>query len=198
MSNQLLTGSQNAATGTYIYPRGGAQGNSLSDGLHGSMYEAAYRGNLFHVTNQASVTTTVGLATTFTGLAIANPAGSGVNLVIRKFNVAQALAATTASAIGLMTGAGAAAGSLTVRNAKTGGAASATTTASAAATIATPILERVYASTGTAATSTASIEAGISIDIAGSLIITPGYYLATYTTGVISGVFTLVWEEVPV
>jgi hypothetical protein len=87
---------------------------------------------------------------------------------------------------------------LTVRNAKIGGPASVTTTASASATIATPILDRVFASTGTEAVTGNALLPMVSFDLQGSLIIPPGYLLATYTTGVISGVFSLVWEEVPV
>ena len=198
MANQVLVGTQSAGDGAFIYPRGGKQGNALSDKLHGDLYEQAYKSNLFHVTNQATVVTTVGLATTFTGLAIANPAASGVNLVIRTVAVAQSVAATTASAIGVMCGTGAAAGALTVRNAKVGGAASATTTASAGATIATPVLERIIGSVGTGAVTVPLLLPVINHDFQGSLIIPPGYYMASFTTGVCSLTFTFVWEEVPV
>lgn len=198
MANNLLVGVQNSPDGTFGYGRAGKQGDTMASKLHGDMYEQAYRGSMFHVSNQASVTTTAGLATTWTGLGIQNPAASGVNLVIRTFSVAQALAATTASAIGLMCAAAGTFTGLTVRNAKIGQAASVTTTASASATIATPILDRVFGSVGTGAVTVPLLQPMISFDLQGSLIIPPGFLVATYSTGVISGVFTLVWEEVPI
>lgn len=172
-------------------------GEVLTSSLRGDMYEVAKRGSLFHVSNQATVATTVGLATTWTGLGINNPATSGVNLVLRTFAMGQATAATTASAIGLMSAATGAFTGLTVRNAKVGGGTSPATTASASATIATPVLERVIGSVGSGAT-TGAVQPMVCFDLQGSLIIPPGFLVATYSTGVISGVFTLVWEEVPV
>ena len=95
--------------------RMGNQNDLMVSELHGTMYEQNYRGNLYHVANQAAVTTTAALATTWTGLAISNPAGSGVNAVIRRFTCAQ-FAVGAAAAVGIMTGSGAAAGSLTARS----------------------------------------------------------------------------------
>jgi len=171
----------------------------LTGALHGDMYEQAYMGNLFSVTNQAAVSTTAALATTFTGLAIANPAASKVNLVLRTFSCAQ-FAVGAAGAVGVMVGAGAAAGALTVRNALTGGAASALTTASAGATIATPVLERVVGSLGSLATTGYGLLPAIVHDFQGSLIIAPGYYVASYTSAATTTalIFGFVWEEVPI
>lgn len=197
MANQTFVGQQNAADGTFIYGRAGKQGDQIQSKLHGDLYEQAYRGNLFSVANQAAVTTTAGLATTFTGLAVANPAGSGVNLVMRHFQCAQ-FAVGAAGAIGVMVGAGAAAGSLTVRNAKVGGPASATTTASAGATIATPVLERIVGSVGSLATTGYGLAPAISYDFEGSLIIPPGYFVASFTSAVTTSalLFGFTWEEV--
>jgi len=199
MANNLLTGAQNAADGTFLYGRAGKQGDTMVSKLHGDMYEQAYRGSLFSAGNQAAVTTTAGLATTFTGLAIANPATSGVNLVIRQFQVAQ-FAVAAAGAVGGMVGAGAAAGSLIARNCKVGGAISPATTASAGATIATPVLERVVGSVGSLATTGYGMQNGIIYDFQGSLIIPPGYYAASFTSAVTTSalLFGFVWEEVPV
>lgn len=199
MANQLLIGSQSASDGAFIYPRGGRQGNALADKLHGDMYEQAFKGNLYSVTNQAAVTTTAALATTWTGLAIANPAGSGVNLVLRTFSCAQ-YAVGAAGAVGVMVGTGAAAGSLTVRSARTGAAYAGVTTASAGATIATPILERVVGAVGSLATTGYGAVPAIVHDFNGSLLIAPGYFVASYTTAVTTTalIFGFVWEEVPI
>ncbi len=199
MANQLLVGQQSSSDGTFVYGRAGKQGDLIESKLHGDLYEQAYRGNLFSVANQAAVTTTAGLATTFTGLAIANPAGSGVNLVIRLFECSQ-FAVGAAGAVGVMVGAGAAAGSLTVRNAKVGGPASATTTASAGATIATPVLERICGSVGSVATTGYGLAPAICYDFEGGLIIPPGYYAASFTSAVTTSalLFGFVWEEVAI
>ena len=170
-------------------------GEVIVSGSYGDMYEVAQRGRLYSACNQAVVSTTAGLATTFTGLAIANPATSGVNLVMRTFHCAQ-VAVAVAGAIGVMTGSGAAAGALTVRNAKAGGPAS-VTTASAGATIATPVLERVLGSVGSLATTGYGLEPSIVFDLEGSIIVPPGFYIATYTTAATTNalVFSFVWEE---
>ena len=170
-------------------------GEVILTGNYGDMYEVAQRGRLYSACNQAVVSTTAGLATTFTGLAIANPSGSGVNLVMRTFHCAQ-VAAGVAGAIGVMTGSGAAAGALTVRNAKAGGPAS-VTTASAGATIATPVLERVVGTLGSVATTAYGLQEAIAFDLQGSIIVPPGFYIATYTTAATTNalVFAFVWEE---
>lgn len=192
VSASLSQGGRNPA-------RLGNMGDILATPLHGKYYEQAYQGKMFGVANQAAVTTTAALATTWTGLGIANPAGSGVNLVINRFAAVQ-FAVGAAGGIGLMTGAGACAGSLATRNMKTGGAVSPTTTASAGATIATPVLVEVYGSVGSLATTGYGAVPGIVVDLEGSLIITPGYFLASYTTvaTTTSLIFSLVWEEVPI
>lgn len=176
----------------------GKMADQIVSELHGKYYEQAYRGNMFAVANQAAVTTTAALATTWTGLGISNPVGSGVNLVILRFTCSQ-FAVGAAAAVGLMTGSGQTAGSLTPRNRVVGGVA-AKATASAGATIATPVLEEVYGSVGSLATTGYGLQNGIQADIAGSLIVPPGFFVASYTTIVTTTalIFGLLWEEVPV
>ena len=174
-------------------------GEVILSGEYGELYEFAKRGSVYSACNQAVVSTTAGLATTFTGLAVANPAGSGVNLVMRGFRCAQ-VAAGVAGAVGLMTGSGAAAGALVTRNAKVGGAASPATTASAGATIATPVLERVLGSLGSVATTGYGLQAGLVFDLQGAIIVPPGFYIASYTTAATTSalIFSLVWIEVAI
>lgn len=191
-------GEQTSADGALATARIGRNGDLMVSELHGRYYEQARRGHMFGVANQAVVTTTAGLATTFTGLAVANPAGSGFNLVLDLFMCTQT-AVAVAGSIGLMTGAGAAAGSLTPRNALVGGGAS-VATASAGATIATPVLERVFAQVGSLATTGYGLTPGLVVDLGGSLIIPPGFFVASYTTAATTSalVFGLVWEEVAI
>lgn len=100
-----------SADGTQPVLRLGNQNEAIVSQLHDRYYEQALRGNMYRIANQAAVTTTAGLATTWTGLAISNPAGSGVNAVVNLFTVAQ-FAVGAAAAVGIMSGSGAAAGSL--------------------------------------------------------------------------------------
>lgn len=174
-------------------------GEVILSGEYGELYEFAKRGSVYSACNQAAVSTTAGLATTFTGLAIANPSTSGVNLVMRGFRCAQ-VAAGVAGAVGVMTGSGAAAGALTTRNARVGGSASPSTTASAGATIATPVLERVLGTLGSVATTAYALQPGLVFDLQGGIIVPPGFYIASYTSAATTTalIFSFVWIEVAV
>lgn len=176
----------------------GSLGSLIADNLHGTYYETSYRNNVYRIANQAAVTTTAGLATTWTGLAISNPAGSGVNAVINYFTCAQ-FAVGAASAIGIMTGSGAAAGTLVPKNAIIGGP-TGKVTASAGATIATPVLDIVLGQVGSVATTGYGLAAGIAFDLQGSIIVPPGFYAASFTSIVTTTalLFGFQWEEVPV
>src|ERR1019366_503008 len=163
-----LVGNPVAATaGSIALLRTGSQSDLITSELHGRYYEQSIRGNVYRVASQAAVTTTAALATTWTGLAISNPAGSGVNAVLNYFSVAQ-FAVGAASAIGIMTGSGAAAGSLTPKNARVDGTPG-KVTASAGATIATPVLDLVIGQTGSLATNGYGVTPGLVVDLGGSI-----------------------------
>lgn len=184
--------------GTQPLIRAGQQGDMIVSELHGRYYEQALRGNMYRVASQAAVTTTAGLATTWTGLAISNPAGSGVNAVVNLFSVAQ-FAVGAAAAVGIMTGAGAAAGSLVPKNAIVSGT-TGKVTASAGATIATPVLDIVIGQAGSLATTGYGLTPGLVVDLGGSLIIPPGFFAASFTSIVTTTalLFGFQWEEVPI
>lgn len=154
-------------------------------------------GSIFSVANQAVVSTTAGLATTFTGLAIANPASSHVNLVMKRFCCTQT-AVGVAGSIGLMGGVGVAAGSLVPINRSLGSGLTAKATASAGATISTPTLVEVYGTLGSLATTGYGLQDGIVVELYDSIIVPPGSFLATYTTAATTSalVFSMTWEEV--
>ena len=199
IGGQTGTGNTKTADGNVNTPiRQGGQNEMMVSELHGQLYEQTYRGNVYSVANQAAVSSTAALATTFTGLAIANPSTSGFNLVIKRFTASQ-FAVGAAGAIGIMCGTGAAAGSLTPVNRILNGKPS-VATASAGATIATPVLYETYGSVGSLATTGYGVMPGIVADLNGSLIIPPGFYAASYTTVATTTalIFGFVWEEVPV
>lgn len=186
------------ADGVNALLRAGNLGQLMVDELNGDQYEQTLRGNHFSVSNQAAVTTTAALATTFTGLAVANPAGSGVNLVLRRFMCSQ-FAVGAASAIGLMAGSGAAAGSLVPQNRLIGGSVS-KATASAGATIATPILIDTYGDVGSLATTGYGLAPGINVELKGGIIVPPGFYVASFTSIVTTTalLFGFSWMETPI
>jgi hypothetical protein len=201
--SQGLVGAQNNADGsTPITQQYDQQGAGLVTELHSRYYQQTVRGKMFSVNTQGTaVTTTAALATTWTGLGIANAAGSGVNLVLTKFTATQ-FAVGAAATIGIMGGVGVLAASLTPQSRMIGSGTSAatTTTASAGATISTPVLITTFGSLGSVATTGYGLEPGIYVDLEGSIVVPPGSFIATYTSIVTTSAlnFGFTWEEVPV
>ena len=185
--------------GTQSPVRLGQMADQIVTQLHPRYYEQTYRGNRFVIANQAAVTTTAALATTYTGLVVGNPAGSTVNLVMDKFCCAQ-FAVGAAGAVGIMTGASTTAITATLipRNRKVGGAAS-QAAANAGQTIGTPVLEQVFGSVGSLATTGYGLQPAVVVDLEGGLIIPPGFFVAAYTTVVTTSalIFGFEWTEVP-
>lgn len=186
--------------GADIPLRAGGLGDQIVSQLQPRYYEQTVRGNRFVVANQAAVTTTAALATTYTGLVVGNPSTSTVNLVFDKFCCAQ-FAVGAAGAVGIMTGTigtNTITDTLVPRNRKVGGVRS-VATANAGQTISTPVLEQVFGSLGSLATTGYGLQPGIVVDLEGSLILPPGYFVAAYTTVVTTSalIFSFEWTEVP-
>ena len=176
------------------------QGALLVSQRHGSMQEAAQRGAMFHSASQAATTSTIALATTYTGLCLSNPAGNSKNLVPRQvgvgLSVAPAAEATIALAGGFL-----AAGITTHTTPETtynnliGNATAATGLVDAAATlVGTPelIMPLMGAFTAAALHGTSPV----TVDLDGSIVIPPGGYVFIYTLTVVVGFFGIIWEEV--
>lgn len=198
-----VAGIQNTADGGLGNTiRLGQQADQIVSELHARYYEQTVRGKMFSVHTQGTaITTTAALATTWTGLGIANAASSGVNLVLTKFSAVQ-FAVGAAATIGIMGGTGTLAASLTVqsRSIGSGTAANAGVTASAGATISTPVLIQTFGSLGSLATTGYGLENGIYVDLEGSVIVPPGSFVASYTSIVTTSAlqFGFAWEEVPI
>jgi hypothetical protein len=198
--SQLVVGTQAATDSSVITQRGGKQGDGLVSELHPRYYEQTYRSNTFSVHTQGTaITTTAALATTWTGLAIGNAAGSGVNLVLTKFSACQ-FAVGAAAVVGILGGAGSITASLTPQSRKIGSGAVSLATASAGQTISTPLLIETFGSLGSLATTGYGLEAGIFVDLEGSIIVPPGSFVGTYTSIVTTSAlnFGFTWEEVPI
>jgi hypothetical protein len=163
----------------------------------GSQYQQAYGGFSFSGGNQVAATVTAALATTYTGLCLSNPAGSGKNLVVQGVSVLETSSAI--SMVGLITGW--AAGGITVHTTSLdadivndrvdGGTYTSVAHLDAACTlVGTPIWKRWL----TAIPTTTSF--GIDKNLDEGLIIGPGGYVAVgsllSTTGVLA---SFKWAE---
>ena len=192
---------RNVSTGSPIQAESDQYEQLISLGQGGALQTAAVDGRMFSVANQAAVATTAALATTWTGLGVANPAGSGKNLVVHEFGWALSVAGAKAGAVGLMTAAttGFASQIVTIRNCLDGDSTASIAYTEDGCTIATPVLRRVYGDYGTVATTAVSTRGAHIVDLDGSLIIPPGRSVLTYTTldTTAAFVFHFVWEEVP-
>ncbi len=194
MFNEVLTGVQNNSDGVVAKARGGKQGDQIVSALHGRYYEQTYRGNMFGITGGLTTTTAAGAAT-FTGLIVGNPVGSGVNLAINKIFIAQPIALTAETELGIMYGANTTTDTLTtIRNRNPLGPAS-KAVANAGQTI-TAMTAFIVIGSGGTAVQVVPYQA----DFEGGLIIPPGYAVASYTSRVTTTavMFCLNWEEVPI
>jgi hypothetical protein len=101
-----------------------------------------------------------------------------------------------------MTGldAGDAAAAITPRNRFVGGPASVAIVDNACSLTGTPVLEQVFGQAGTLATTGTQLGPATEIDLDGSLIIPPGYYVAAYSfaANTAAFIFSFMWEELDV
>lgn len=165
----------------------------------GKYTDAAREGRLFSVANSAAVATTAAAATTWTGLGIANPTGSGKLLILHQFGWALSVVGSDEGILGLMAVTdGGFAAALTVRCAKYGGGAS-IALADDGATIVSPVLERVVSTYGTGAITTWQGAGPQVYEIDGSIVLPAGRGICTYTTTATTAAFqfSFLWEEVP-
>ncbi len=168
----------------------------------GALQTATIAGRMFSVANQTAVATSTAFPTTsWAGLGVANPAGSGKNLVFHEFGWGIEVVSSQAGAIGLMTSdtTGFASQIVAIRNCLDGSSIASVAWTEDGATVATPILRRVYGDLGTAATTTVTTRGAHVVDLAGSLVLPPGRSVLTYTTiaATAAFLFHFVWEEVP-
>lgn len=174
-----------------------------SDGslvVSSNLREAALEGRLFCAAMQTPTTTSTTLNTTFVGLGLCNPAGSGKLLVVHEFSYAATAALTAETLLALATtdDTGFAA-DISPRCCRNGYNAS-VAIVDKGATITAPVIERIIATLGQGADSVLLGGAPPNIvDLKGSIILPPGRALVTDTTAATGAVmqFGFVWEEIP-
>lgn len=207
----LIQGSVGQPSTTSIQPgttptiRQGQLGDVVVSELHGRYYEQAYRRNLFNGAVQGTgITTSAGLVTGYTGLALTNPTSSTVNLVLTKVgygvNAAPTATMVVSLAFNTSTTAVTQTTAITGRNNFLGGAAPQGLVASAVTFPTAPINSHILGVIGTNPI-TALNESTNIVDLEGSIVMPPGSYIAIVTSTASAatsfwGAFQ--WEEVPV
>jgi hypothetical protein len=165
--------------------------------------EATKLNRSFSASIQAVATTTVGLATTYTGLVISNPITSTIDMHLTKASIMQSVIQSTqieayAIAIGYNSGTNVThTAALTVKNNLVGSSVAGQGLADTSATLPTaPTYHTFVQNTGTAtANGTGSV-----IDLEGSIILPPGGYAlwVTPAQASVAGLwFSFSWLEFP-
>lgn len=166
----------------------------------GKYAEAALAGRLFHSANINPVNTSTTLNTTFVGLGLCNPAGSGKIVIVHEFGYAfiAAAAAGLILALAVTDDTGFAQdANAPIHCAREAYAASVCYT-DEGATITAPVIIKIIAQHADAATTT-FVEVPHVVDLGGSIILPPGRSVVTDTTtaaGATSAQFSFMWEEI--
>jgi hypothetical protein len=186
-----------------INPFRSGQNGELITAFYGGRYgDAALAGRLFHASMQTPATTSTTLNTTFVGLGLCNPSGSGKIVVLHEFFYACTAALTAAACLALAstTDSGFAA-DIVPRNCRFGVGPASACYADKSATIIAPVIERIVCTLGTsAATAMGSAVCPNVYDVGGSIILQPGRAIVTDTTVATGAVmqFGYLWEEIPI
>ena len=80
------------------------QGDMLVSQAHGTKYWEAYNKNVFFAANQAALASSAGLAPTYLGLCLSNPAASTKNLVVMNVTAALVAVPSAVTFLGLIVG----------------------------------------------------------------------------------------------
>lgn len=168
--------------------------------VHPRYSEATRRLGRFYAANQAAVTTTAALATTYTGLVVYNPVSSPVDLHIDKVGCIFAAAPAAIAGVGMFSGFSAAGivthttPLATTANCYVGGSAGYAKADAAATLVGSPQWMGFLIGAFTAAALGSQAQAFG--DMEGSAIIPPGGYFGLATISVSSVLYSIAWEEV--
>jgi hypothetical protein len=167
--------------------------------VSGDYSDAAINGRLFVAAMQTATTTSTTLNTTFVGLGLCNPTGSGKLIVVHEFSYAATAALTAETVLALATtdstGFEADITPRCCRNSY----ASSIAIVDKGATITAPVIERIIATLGQGAD---SVQLGGAppniVKLGGSIILAPGRAVVTDTTVATGAVmqFGYLWEEI--
>ena len=165
----------------------------------GALADAAINGRLFCAAMQTPTTTSTTLNTTFVGLGLCNPTGSGKLIIVHQFSYAATAALTAEALLALATTTDSGfAADITPRCCRYGYATS-IAIVDKGATIVAPVIERIIATLGQGAD---SVQLGGAppniVNINGGIVLAPGRALVTDTTVATGAVmqFGYLWEEI--
>ena len=180
--------------------RQGRSAELLVADAHGRYTEATYRGLLYSASNQAAQAVSVALATTYTGLCIANPLGNQKNVAILGAQFALSSAPVAIASLHLIGGYSATANvTLTTAGIATsnllGVGPIATAKVATAATIPTPTYLIPIGGGFTAAALPSTTP--LWIDLGGIFVLPPGGFIAIGALTTVTGFGGFVWEEIP-
>lgn len=174
---------------------------SVVTDAHPRYYEAAARGVSFSAANQAAQAVSVALATSYTGLLLYNPLGSGKLLLPTKVKYALSVAPAAIATIGLLGGYSATGGvtaqttKLTVQSNLIGNVGTGAGIVLSAATIVTPTwifqLEDGF-------TAAALPNPTLLTDLEGLFAVAPGGFLGIGALTAVTGLGSIAWEEVAI
>lgn len=178
--------------------RGGYTGELIVSKYLPDYAQATLDGQTYMGANQAAQAVSVALATAYTGLALYNPVGSGVILLVKNIKVAHAAAPVAVAPIGLLsvlqTVAPTGTTAVPIQNSQAGNAATGKGLLFSAATILTPTWRRWLLDGFTAGALPAPSPP---IDLKGDIAILPGGFMGIGALTAISMLGTISWDEVP-
>ena len=194
-------GPQQLTSGAQVPVRLGASAEVIVQELHGRYYEQVVRGNVFGASNAAAQAVSVALATTYTGLCLSNPLGSGKNLVLLSAGYALSVAPVAIASIHLIGGSSASTNvthtaAVTPFNMLLGNTSSPAAKADSQATIPTPVYLMSLMGGFTAGALPDS--PNVVFDIGGQFVLAPGGFIALGALTAVTGFGSFVWEEVPI
>ena len=188
-------------TGQVVPAQTNKAGNLLASIVGGKYADAALDGRLFYAANINMVATSTTLNTTFVGLGICNPSGSGKIAIIHEFGYGHVVAAAAAGILALATTDDAGfvqdATECPVQCTRYGHK-TPVCIADEGATITLPVIVKVITQFGTSATGTMQPTLQV-VDLGGSIVLAPGRAVITDTTtihGASSAQFSFLWEEI--
>lgn len=177
----------------------GRTGAQVVSEIHGRYYESMRSGLMFSAANQGAQAVSVALATTYTGLLLYNPVGSGKILVPNKFKYSLSVAPAAIATLGLLTGFAATGGVtaqtavLARQNNQIGNAGAGVGIALSQATIVTPtVLATLY----DGFTAGALPGPTMVTDLEGAFGILPGGFVGAYALTAVTGIGWISWEEI--
>lgn len=194
-------GAQSLSSGSSGPLRLDETGCLMAQAYGGKYAEAALAGRLFFAANINMVTTSTTLNTTFVGLGLCNPAGSGKIVIVHEFGYAfiGAAAAGLILALAVTDDTGFADDVNAPIHCTREGYATSVCYTDEGATITAPVIVKVITRQADAATSTFQNTPPGPVDLGGSIILDPGRSVVTDTTtvaGASLAQFSFMWEEI--